>query len=354
MFCVFVTEFLRCLSLLQCQTKPLLLSHELVDRWIAPFGIPITILTDNGPCFASKFFQVLNNVLGVKHVFTSAYRPSTNGQVERWNATLVDMLTHLALEKDWDRSLGLACVAYNSSVHSTTGYATLELSSCREPAPSVWARQPSLLARDTASKYRFRQALLARASRLCAAAKETSSTRLARYKRLYDHHVRRRHKNLLIGDSVFVRTHLLEPGRTPKLVAPVAGPYPVVEIDGPNVVIRTCEGPERLHLDRVMRCPTDLPSSVEWRPQKEPAKKERRPEKDADDEYVIDYLVAHAQAEDEQTWLIRVRWAGFARSEDTWEPVDALPGKLVEKYERRRKLQPGTLTRRPGEPPLSQ
>jgi transposase InsO family protein len=90
-------------------------ARELVDRWIAPFGIPITILTDNGPCFASMFLQVLNNVLGVKHVFASAYRPSTNGQVERWNATLVDMLTHLAREKYWDRSLGLACVAYNSS-----------------------------------------------------------------------------------------------------------------------------------------------------------------------------------------------------------------------------------------------
>jgi Integrase core domain len=87
-------------------------ARELVDRWIAPFGVPITILSDNGPCFASTFFQVFNNVLGVKHVFTSAYRPTTNGQVERWNASLVDMLTHLTREKDWDRSLGLACVTH--------------------------------------------------------------------------------------------------------------------------------------------------------------------------------------------------------------------------------------------------
>jgi hypothetical protein len=94
---------------------------------------------------------------------------------------------------------------------------------------------------------------------------------------LYDHHVRRRHKTLLIGDTVFVRTHLLEPGRTPKKVSPVAGPYPVVEIDGPNVVIRTLEGPERLHLDRVMPFPTDMPSGIEWRPQKGPAKTDLRP-----------------------------------------------------------------------------
>jgi transposase InsO family protein len=86
-------------------------ARALVDRWIAVFGIPRTLLSDNGPCFASRFFQVLKKVLGVKHVFTSAYRPTTNGQVERCNATLVDTITHFAREKDWDLSLGLACIA---------------------------------------------------------------------------------------------------------------------------------------------------------------------------------------------------------------------------------------------------
>jgi transposase InsO family protein len=114
------------------------MAQVFIDRWVALFGIPITVLTDNGPCLASKFFKVLTNILGVKHVLTSAYRPSTNGQFERWNSTLVDSLTHLAREQDWEQSLGLACVAYNSSVHSTTGYAPLEFSSSREPAPSVW------------------------------------------------------------------------------------------------------------------------------------------------------------------------------------------------------------------------
>jgi transposase InsO family protein len=55
----------------------------LVDRWIAVFGIPVTLLSDNGPAFASKFFGVLTHALEVKQVFTSAYRPTTNGQVER-------------------------------------------------------------------------------------------------------------------------------------------------------------------------------------------------------------------------------------------------------------------------------
>ena len=80
-------------------------------------------------------------------------------------------------------------MAYNSSVHATTGYAPLELSSTREPAPSVWARQPSLLLKGRDRKYQIRQALLARASRLCSAAAETANVRLERYKYLYDHYV---------------------------------------------------------------------------------------------------------------------------------------------------------------------
>jgi transposase InsO family protein len=67
----------------------------------------------------------LTDVLGVKQVFTSAYRPTTNGQVERWNATLVDAIATLTFERDWDLSVGLACVAYNATVHSTTGYAPI-------------------------------------------------------------------------------------------------------------------------------------------------------------------------------------------------------------------------------------
>ena len=323
------------------------MAQVFIDSWVAVFGIPITFLTDNGPCFASKFFKVLTNILGVKHVFTSAYRPSTNGQVERWNATLVDSLTHLAREQDWDQSLGLACVAYNSSVHSTTGYAPLELSSTREPAPSVWARQPSFIPKDRDGKYKFRQALLARAARLCSAAAETAKIRLERYKYLYDHHVRRRHDSLQVGDSVFVRTYMLEPGRSPKLAAPVSGPYPVIRLEGPNVVILTREGRETLHLDRVMRCPTDLPSGVAWAPRKEVPKSVSRRAAEPDDEFVIDRLISHALVEDESEWLIRVRWAGFSAANDTWEPTSPLPKSLLGRYERRKKISPGTLLEQP-------
>jgi transposase InsO family protein len=224
-------------------------AQTLVDRMIDVFGILVTLLFDNGSAFAIKFFVVLTHVIGVKQVFTSAYRPTTNGQVKRWNATLVDAIAMLAFVKDWDLSVGLACVAYNSTVHTTTGYATIELSSTRDPCPNVWTSQSSLMTKSPKDKYQLRHQLLARAAKFRDAAVEKTGHKLMRYKQMYDLHVRRRHGAVHLGDSVFVRTHVIEPARSPKLSFPVAGPYPIVGVSGLNVDIRTREGTQRVHLE---------------------------------------------------------------------------------------------------------
>jgi hypothetical protein len=111
------------------------------------------------------------------------------------------------------------------------------------------------------------------------------------------------------------------------------------------VVILTREGRETLHLDRVMRCPTDLPSGVAWAPRKEVPKSVGRRAVDPDDEFEIDRFVSHARADDDSEWLICVRWAGFSAADDSWEPARELPAELVGRYERRKKLQAGLLTR---------
>jgi hypothetical protein len=94
-----------------------------------------------------------------------------------------------------------------------------------------------------------------------------------------------------------------------------------------------------------MRCPTDLPSGVAWAPRKEIPKSASRRAVEPDDEFVIDRFVSHARAEDDSEWLIRVRWAGFSAADDSWERARELPTELVGRYERRKKLQAGLLTR---------
>ena len=301
------------------------------------------ILTDNGSNFASKFFGVITNMLGVKHVYTSAYRPSTNGQVERFNATLADTLVVLTNKaRDWDKAVGLVCHAYNSTVHSSTGYSPCELSCTRAPSVAAWTSQPSISGTSAAERPRFRHQLLSRVSKLVKAARETNLLRIERYKRVYDAKVRSR-GIVMPGESVFVKTFLLEPSRTPKLSFPVAGPYPVVETDGPQVVIKTRVGDQRVHLDRVIRCPMDLPPGIQFA-KPEPAKEIRSQAEQSDVEYVIDRLVTHALDEEGSGYLIRVRWAGYDQGSDTWEPAANIPEPMLRRYERRKRLKPGILT----------
>ena len=64
----------------------------LVDRVFAYLGTPIQILTDRGSNFESQLFAELLKRMEVGHVRTTAYKPSTNGQEERFHRTLNSIL----------------------------------------------------------------------------------------------------------------------------------------------------------------------------------------------------------------------------------------------------------------------
>ena len=105
-------------------------AHVFFDGWVASgYGIPSILLTDNGPQFCAKFFQTFCKILGVKQVFTSAYRPSTNGQTERFNRKVVEYMGAYVAEhqRDWDELAAIATYAYNTKPHPSTGFTTFEL-----------------------------------------------------------------------------------------------------------------------------------------------------------------------------------------------------------------------------------
>jgi transposase InsO family protein len=62
------------------------------DHCVYVYGPPVSLLTDYGPQFTAKFFQAVCGELGIQKVFTTAYHPQKNGQVERYNRTILDSL----------------------------------------------------------------------------------------------------------------------------------------------------------------------------------------------------------------------------------------------------------------------
>jgi transposase InsO family protein len=85
-------------------TTALAVAQAFCDHWVSVYGPPVSLLTDNGPQIAVKFFQDACAELGIKKVFTTSYHPQTNEQVERYNRTLVEALLAYVSRRqdDWD------------------------------------------------------------------------------------------------------------------------------------------------------------------------------------------------------------------------------------------------------------
>jgi transposase InsO family protein len=95
-----------------------------MNQIVPRHGCPRTILSDGAKAFNSKLMDKVFVLLNAKKITTSPYNPQHNGQVERFNHTLVQMLTVFVNknQKDWDRYLGIVMGAYHSCPHATTGY----------------------------------------------------------------------------------------------------------------------------------------------------------------------------------------------------------------------------------------
>ena len=74
-------------------------AKTLWDNFIVYYGLPKKILTHQGHNFESQLVADLCALMGVRKIQTSPYCLQTNGQCERFNSTLINMLGTLPKEK---------------------------------------------------------------------------------------------------------------------------------------------------------------------------------------------------------------------------------------------------------------
>ena len=60
-----------------------LLADLYISRIVCLHGVPKTIVSDRGPQFTSRFWHSLQEAMGTRLSFSSAYHPQTDGQTER-------------------------------------------------------------------------------------------------------------------------------------------------------------------------------------------------------------------------------------------------------------------------------
>ena len=90
--------------------------------------VPVSIISDRGSVFTSRFWQKLQEAMGTRLDLSTAFRPQTDGQSKRMIQTLEDMLRMCVMDLggSWDEQLPLVEFAYSNSYHSSIEIAPYE------------------------------------------------------------------------------------------------------------------------------------------------------------------------------------------------------------------------------------
>nr|GEY35352.1 reverse transcriptase domain-containing protein [Tanacetum cinerariifolium] len=121
------------------ETDPLeKLAKLYLKEVVARHGIPVSIIYDRDPRFASRFWRTLQKALGTSLDMSTTYHLETDGKSERTIQTLEDMLRACVIEfgKGWVNHLPLVEFSYNNSYYASIKAAPFEAlydRKCRSP-----------------------------------------------------------------------------------------------------------------------------------------------------------------------------------------------------------------------------
>ena len=99
-------------------------AKKLVDEVFFRFSLPKQLHSDQGRQFESRVIKELAILLQIRKTRTTPYHPQSDGLVERFNRTLLSMLSTAVADHpwDWEDHLRPLCYAYNSSVQASTPF----------------------------------------------------------------------------------------------------------------------------------------------------------------------------------------------------------------------------------------
>jgi hypothetical protein len=232
-------------------------AKKLVDEMFCRFSPPEQLHSDQGRQFESDLVKEICELLQIRKTRTTPYHPQCNGMVERFNRTLLDMLSTAVgnHQADWQQHIRKLCLAYNSSVHSSTGFTPFFLMFGRQAKlPIDLMYGTNQMEPNTTSEYA--RCLKDALQEAYALVRERCQAEHKRQKELYDQKVHG--KPFSPGELVWLHSTAVPRGRSRKLHHPWKGPFKVMERLGETTYkIKNLQGRRKttfVHFDRLKPC----------------------------------------------------------------------------------------------------
>lgn len=101
---------------------------KILKNLFTTFGLPITIVSDNGRQFRSEEMMTFLKENGIQSKFTAPFHPSTNGQAERYVQTFKNKIKSMIHEKGTlMEKLSRFLMMYRKAPNNTTGLSPAEM-----------------------------------------------------------------------------------------------------------------------------------------------------------------------------------------------------------------------------------
>jgi hypothetical protein len=231
-------------------------SELLMNRWVAYYGVPKQIHSDQGAEFEGTVFKSLARMLGASKTRTTPYHAQSDGMVERFNRTMLGMLSAFVCEEgtNWDEQLPYVLLAYRSSVHASTGATPYSMLYGREanlPVDLMFPSSATFEAREYCGPRYVEWVRRAIASAHDFARQHLEKSAV-RQKRGYDVYAKDRAP---FEEGDLVRYYHYPSRQANKFALPWLGPYKIVKRIGPvDYQIRLQSNPKKesiVHVDKL-------------------------------------------------------------------------------------------------------